>query len=309
MKKFILSFVFAGVVVYMIAFPESAYSAASEAVTLCISAILPTLFVFMVCSDFFVSAGIGKIIKKPFSRFMRPVFSIGGAGALALALGLVSGYPVGAKCVCNLYEKKDITKNEAERLLGFCNNCSPIFVIGSVGTVMLKSKDLGYILCSVHIVAAIICGMVLRLFRKENPYELMHRDEIGSVSISLIKAVTDSVKNSLFSVLTVCAYTVLFSQIISMVYFIFGQNFITYVLGGIIEITNSVSKTALSGESIKLILPAISFMLGFGGMCVHLQTAAIVKNTNLSLKLYIAGKIMHGIFSFIITFALTRIIM
>ncbi len=309
MKKFILSFVFAGIVVYMIVFPESSYNAASEAVALCINTILPTLFVFMVCSDFFVSAGVGKIIKKPFSRFMMPLFSIGGAGALALALGLVSGYPVGAKCVYNLYKNRDISKNEAERLLGFCNNCSPGFIIGSVGTAMLVSKDFGYILCGVHIMSAIICGMVLRLFRKEKTQEIINESAQSSVSINLVKAVTDSVKNSIFSILTVCAYTILFSQIISMVYFIFGKNFITYLLGGVIEITNSVGKMALSGESIKMILPWISFMLGFGGMCVHLQTVAIIKNTDLNLKIYIIGKIFHGLVSFVITFALTRLIM
>lgn len=308
MKKFILSFVFAGVVVYMIVFPENSYNAANEAVGLCINTILPTLFVFMVCSDFFVSAGVGKIIKKPFSRFMRPLFSIGGTGALALALGLVSGYPVGAKCVCKLYESHDITKNEAERLLGFCNNCSPGFIIGSVGTAMLKNKDLGYILCGVHIVSAIICGMMLRLFKKENSHGIIENTQ-SSVSIDLVKAVTESVKNSLFSVLTVCAYTILFSQIISMLHFIFGQNFITYSIGGVIEITNSVRKIALSGASMKVILPLVAFMLGFGGICVHLQTAAVVKNTDLNLKIYITGKIFHGIVSFIITFALTRLIM
>lgn len=306
MKRIVLSAGFLCIVFYMLIFPESTYAAALDALLICAKALLPTLFVFMVCSNFFVLSGFGKIIKKPFEVVMQPFFGISGAGALAVALGLISGYPVGAVCVCGLYEKNDITKNEAERLLGFTNNSGPLFIIGSVGTVMLQNKNYGYFLCAVHIVSAVISGMVLRAFREKKS----GKEKISSSeSISLSDAVTESVKNALSGILTVCAYTVLFSIIISMWMFVAGKSPVSLFLSGMIEMSNAIQKLTAAGENIKNLLPQISFLLGFGGMCVHLQVMNVTKKHKLNLKYYFTGKCLHAIFSVIISFALTRVIM
>lgn len=306
MKKLFLSLFFLGLAFYMLIFPERAYDAASGALLLCAKAILPTLFVFMVCSNFFVLSGFGKIIKKPLSCVMQPIFGINGAGALAVVLGLISGYPVGAVCVCGLYEAKDITKNEAERLLGFTNNSGPLFIIGSVGTVMLQNKALGYFLCGIHIISAFMSGIVLRAFGRGKNCE---KQSNTSVSISLSEAIGDSVKNALLNVLTVCAYTVLFSVIISMIFFAFGENKLTLLLSGMVEMTNGIQKLSLTVENIKNILPQIAFLLGFGGICVHLQVMNVTKKANLNLKYYFLGKCLHAFFSALISFTLTRFVM
>ena len=58
------------------------------------------------------------------------------AGAFALAMGITSGYPVGAKVAKDLYNNKLCTKIEAERLLSFTNSSGPLFIIGTVGISM-----------------------------------------------------------------------------------------------------------------------------------------------------------------------------
>lgn len=60
---------------------------------------------------------------------MRPLFNVPGEGSYALLMGIVSGYPIGAKIIVNLKEKGICNKIEAERLLAFTNNSSPLFII------------------------------------------------------------------------------------------------------------------------------------------------------------------------------------
>lgn len=56
-----------------------------------------------------------------------------GSGAFALAMGITSGYPVGAKVASDLYKDNLCSKIEAERLIAFTNSSGPLFVIGAIG--------------------------------------------------------------------------------------------------------------------------------------------------------------------------------
>ena len=72
---------------------------------------------------------------------------------------------------------------------------------------------------------------------------------------------------------------------------------------GIVEITNgifAISSISLKKISINIILTA--FLLGCGGISVLLQVWSIVSKTDLSIKPYVIGKILHGIFAAVYTF-------
>ncbi len=59
-----------------------------------------------------------------------------GIGAYAFVMGIISGYPVGAKIVTEFKNNGECSKAEAERLLSFTNNSGPLFIIGTVGIAM-----------------------------------------------------------------------------------------------------------------------------------------------------------------------------
>ena len=81
---------------------------------------------------------------------MRPVFNVPGESAIALILGNLSGYPVGAKLACSMLENKQCTKIEAERIIAFTNNSGPLFIVGTVGVSMFYSKEIGLALLASH---------------------------------------------------------------------------------------------------------------------------------------------------------------
>ncbi len=132
----------------MITNPAACISAAKEALRLCAEVVIPSLFPFFVCSNLLIGLGGARVLSRYLSRWMRPLFGIPGAGALAVVLGVVSGYPVGADCVAELYASGECTKTEAERMLAFCNNSGPLFVMGAIGVGMLNNPKLAAILGS-----------------------------------------------------------------------------------------------------------------------------------------------------------------
>ncbi len=100
---------------------------------------------------------------------MRPLFHVSGACASAFALGFIGGYPVGAKTAISLYENGMCTKTEAERLLAFCNNSGPAFILGVVGAGVFASSRVGVLLYLAHAAASICIGILFRFTRPAQP--------------------------------------------------------------------------------------------------------------------------------------------
>ena len=109
-------------VVGMIMFPNVCMKEAEEGINLCITVIIPSLFAFIVCAKIIIKSGLAEKIGILTEPLMRPLFNVPGCGSFAFVLGILSGYPIGAKCAAELYENNMCTKAEAERLVCFCNN-------------------------------------------------------------------------------------------------------------------------------------------------------------------------------------------
>ena len=102
--------------------PKQSVSAAGDGVQLCLNVILPSLFPLFVLSTLCVDSGIIRALGTLMQPLMAPLFRVGGCCAGAFLLGIIGGYPVGARTAISLYESGQCSREEAERLLSFCNN-------------------------------------------------------------------------------------------------------------------------------------------------------------------------------------------
>ena len=124
-------------------FPDVSAAAAREGVALCLQTVLPSLFPFFVLSSLLVQSDVPRLLSRAMAGIMYPLFGVSGAGASALILGLLGGYPVGARTVAELYGRGEIAREEAEQLLAFCNNSGPGFFLGVCGTAVFGSARAG----------------------------------------------------------------------------------------------------------------------------------------------------------------------
>lgn len=284
--------------VILAVFPTYSLSSAKEALLLCSENIIPSLFPFFVLSQILINTGFAKYAGRLISPVMYPLFRVSGTGGIAFLIGLISGYPSGAKSVCDLYHSGDLSKEDAERLLPFCNNSGPLFIIGAVGLGMLKSFRSGVMLYIIHIFSAIIAGFISGLLHKKSNMNNTIRHTTHYASCSNFGAVfSESIKSSVISILNVCGFIVFFRSVTAPVSALFPQGITGGILKGIAEVAGGIS--ALSQTAINTYsLPVISFLLGFGGFCVSLQVMGIAKAESLSMKYYFPYKILQGILSF-----------
>ena len=288
----------------MIIAPVECVTAAQSAVKLCLEVVIPSLFPFFICSNLFISLGAAKLLGKYLSGIMRPLFGVSGSGALAMVLGVISGYPIGASCAVNLYSSGHCTKSESERLLTFCNNSGPLFVMGAVGIGMLCNQKLGILLYTAHVLSALATGLIFRSFGKEPQGAARSLPPAGTLKIkNAAAAVGTAVADSVDSILKVCGFVILFAVFAAALPSYNGSQFIYALL----EITGGV-KALLGFEYLgSFLLPMVSMFIAFSGVSVLLQVAAIVIPGGLSVRPYILGKLTQGIISFFLTMLLLLI--
>lgn len=294
MKRFfplILILVFAAL---LLAEPAKASTAAQEGMALCARTVVPSLFPFFVVTALLLRLGLGSLLRPLCAPVMMPLFRLRGECAAPLLTGFLGGYPTGARAVAQLYEQGSITKSEAERLLGFCNNCGPGFLIGFVGTQVLGSAAAGAALLLVHIAAALLSGLILcNLPGREEQYALPCR--LPGDRLSFPKAITEAVSGALTSTLGICAYVVVFRTAAALV----GTG-IPAVVSGALEMVGGIA--GLPEGTMGFV--AAAGLTAWGGLSVHCQTMAVVGE--LSMKYHTIGKLLQTAFAVILAVAVAQ---
>lgn len=322
-KKYFFTLLFLMFTLSLILFSASNLEAAQNGLKLWANSVLPTLFPFFIATELLCKTNFIQILGKFLNKFMKPIFNVPGESSIAIIMGFISGYPVGAKMVCNLYDNKICSKCEAERLIAYTNNSGPIFILGSVGVSLLGNVQLGKILLISHILSSLIVGFIFR-FWKKNQVDLTFRN-YKSESKSLIRVsnlgeiLGDAIKKSISTILLIGGFVVLFSVILSILSSLEILNCFAGILAkfgipyelsfsflsGIIELTNGIQIASSCYQALPV--PSIlvcSFLLGFGGISVLLQVFSIISKSKISIKPYLYGKTLQAFLSVILTYIL-----
>ena len=200
----------------LICWPKEISAAVQDGLGLCYNVIIPSLFPFFILSSLVVSLGLAGYLGRVLEPVMRPLFHVGGPCAAALALGFVGGYPVGARAALTLYENGECTKTECERLLSFCNNSGPAFILGVVGAGIFANSRVGVLLCLIHAAASVCVGLLFRFYRWGDKSSRAQRPSPPIAARRFSAAFTDAVKGSVTSTLNICAFVLCFTVIIRL---------------------------------------------------------------------------------------------
>ena len=311
--------------VFLILFSSDNLAAAKSGLLLWASSVVPSLLPFFIATELLGYTNIVSVLGKLLNRFMRPVFNVPGEGAFALIMGIISGYPAGAKIVCNLKEQGVCTAEECERLLAFTNNSGPLFIIGTVGVSLFSSSIIGFKLFFVHLVSCLLVGFLFRWWKCNKSFCFVgKRSNTATVNYvgfnNLGMFLSKSIQSAIHSVVIIGGFVVLFSVIVSMLnsskilsalctFFNPLLNLlkipVSYsgsIITGIIEVTNGVKLATIGQSPFSIII--CSFLLGFGGISVLLQVLSITSEAKISIKPYILGKFLQACFSAIIMYFL-----
>ncbi|MCI8762150.1 MAG: sporulation protein [Oscillospiraceae bacterium] len=305
----------------LVAAPGEAIAGAKDGLTLCFNVIVPSLFPFFVLSSLVVDLGLAAYLGRALEGLMRPLFRVSGSCAAAVALGFIGGYPVGARTALQLFQQGLCTKTEAERLLSFCNNSGPAFILGVVGAGVFGDSRVGLLLYLTHALASLIVGLLFRFYGGQDARQSSRSSRAKPIqAVTVPAAFTGAVTRSLQSTLNICAFVVFFSVVLQLLtaYGVFTAlarllalagfqaEWARRLVAGLLELSSGVS--SLRGEAqLAGRVSMAAFMLGWAGLSVHCQVLSFLVDSGLSARTYLAGKLCHGLIAAGLTWCLTRL--
>ena len=134
-------------------------------ISLFFKAVFPGLLPFMFLSKILVQLDISSLFK-PLNKITNRFFGINHNGFYAFFMSCISGYPIGAKITNDLYRSNYISDNETTKVAILSSTSGPIFVIGTVGALMLDNIKYGIIIYISNILAVILYSILLNLSTK-----------------------------------------------------------------------------------------------------------------------------------------------
>lgn len=285
MRKKYFSALFAGIgFLVLILDTKTALSGAAEGIRLCLQTVIPSLFPFLFLSVMLTSAFSG--LEIPFLRPLCRLLRIPNGGESLLVVGLLGGYPVGAQCVAEAVRSRHISRENGKRMLAFCSNAGPAFLFG-IGANLFEQKWMCWALWGIHIASALLVGLLMP-GGTNTPVK-----QFDTSACSL----TEALQRSLRVIATICGWVLIFRVLLA-----FCTRWFLWLLPvwaqclicGILELANGCCGLSQLGDvSQRFIL--CSLFLGFGGLCVTMQTYSVTAGVDASL--YLPGKLLQALLS------------
>ena len=279
----------------LIFLPEVTSSGVIEGLRLCGTAILPALFPFFICTNLIGKLGLSRKLSEVLRPLTRRLF--GCDAAAPLVLGLLGGYPAGAKAAAGLYQSGELDRDSAVCLLRFCNNSGPAFIFGVMGSRVFGSVRTGLLLYAVHLLSALLCGLLTK------PAHAIVQKSPPPKKLPFASAFTESVRDAGASAFQVCLFVTVFSAISALFRLLPIPEPLRPLLIGMLELSGGANALAAAAlpDGVKLI--TASFLLAFGGISIHAQTKALLLDAGLPDAPVLLPKLLHALLAALLTAA------
>jgi len=272
--------------------------------SLCINNLFPSLIPFMLLSNILINYNFIDDLSDMLKNITTKFFKVNKNCSFALVMSILSGTPSNAKYLKDLYDNNLINNADIEKCLKFCHFTNPIFIISTIGYTFLNNKKLGLIILISHYTSSFIIG----LFNKKSKNLKISNINITSNKnnfISILKSSINSTIDTLLLILGIITTCIIITTIINNIFNI-SDNY--KFLFGIVEITQGLKYLSLSNLNIDIKTIISSFLISFGGICIHMQVFSILNNKKIRYLPYFISRIIHGVLSSIITYFLINII-
>ena len=303
-KKPLLLSLFTALTLSMLLESEKAFSLSLAGLNLWFEKMIPTLLPFMILSGILIRMNLSDSFARLFAPLLRPVFRLSDSCLYVLVIGFLCGFPMGARVTAESLQHGKLSKREASLMLAFCNNIGPIYFSGFVLTLFPAAKPLPF--WAGMYLLPLLYGLFLRRMVYRDipcPVPAAGRCVLSSASRassalsgrSLMAQTQEAVTSALVSQASLGGYMILFNLMNLLPdLFLPAKAVLPRVLCGcLLEITGGLSRLDPSDAFWAFVL------LPFGGLSCIFQTYSMIRDTGLSLRLYVFHKCVQTMLTFV----------
>ena len=297
---------------FLLRYPQEALSASRDGLGLWLNALIPTLLPFLILTGFLIRTGTADKLTAPARSFWKICIGITPFGAYALILGLLCGYPMGAKITSDMYRHGKIGKREAEYLLTFTNHASPAFISTYLVHICLNDQADRENVYLILFLSAFLTMLFFRfiIFKNHTVEEkngLKPKME-PSKACSLGTLLDTSIMNGFETIARLGGYILLFSILSALVrhYWKSGAPALCLLLGTL-ELTTGLHFLSQAALPFGVTYILAMAMTSFGGLCILAQTKSVL-HKELSVAPYICAKCVNAVMTAVIALIFLKIV-
>ena len=288
-----------------LAFPARYTGLVLEGATLFAVCVMPATLPFLFLTAVLTRQRAYQRAAGKLSPLARKAFRISGAGGLCAVLSALSGYPVGARTVYDLFSLGAVSKQETFRLACLSSTSGPMFLVGAVGAGMFQSSALGWILFASHLSGVYLVCFLMRFAVKKSASA-----EVPALSFG--KNDSNPLTDSALSVLAVGGAIAIFYAFSGILRDALGwagleNGFLSATVTGLIEMTSGCKLCADIGGIYSVALSA--FLVTFGGGCVLIQQTVFLSRAGVKTFPFMAVKFLQGCVAALIALGLSAAVL
>ncbi|MDR1464537.1 MAG: hypothetical protein LBJ11_04475 [Oscillospiraceae bacterium] len=283
--------------VVLLFFAPTAAQGIRDGLLLCAQVMIPTLFPFLVLSSLLAGLGTNSGESKLLRWLMWTLLRQPPAAAGMILLSFLGGFPTGAQAIVLGMERGSLRPAQAQRLLLFCVNAGPAYLIGAVGSSLLGSRRAGLVAFLSLLAAGLVIGILTRFLSDsdaqspEKNNSKPEKQQPTLPSLPFDKLLLQSLTQAIAAMLQICAWVVLFSCICALLVLL-PENFrsASAALSCLLEVTSGCVRAVRLGVP----LPVICAVVAWSGLCVHCQILGNIRKTGLRMSWFWAARAMHA---------------
>ena len=277
--------------IFLIYNPALCTLGAAKGLSLWYKQVLPTLFPAMAAASFLISR---KSIQAALKHLPFPA-------SAAFLSGLLCGSPMGALTCSGLYASKLLSQWSARWVVCFVQLPSPLFLSGFVASTLLalpaKMRFI-FLLCAyLPFLASFLLCTLLFLLKPAAKYSISLEKDIQKAA-SPEPSLNDICDTCLLLLVRIGVLLMFFSILSEFLNSAAPQSAVQTILIGMLEMTTGISKiSSLNTLSLRYKSAICLFLLGFGGICVHIQVRQAWQQSDFPIFRYILVRFLFGLCS------------
>ncbi|WP_336779603.1 nucleoside recognition domain-containing protein [Paenibacillus illinoisensis] len=308
-------------VVAVVVSPKDAFDASIQGLDIWWKIIFPAMLPFLMLSQMLTAFGFTDALGVLLGPLMQRWFRLPGEAGLALAVGMCGGFPAGADTASRLVRDQQITGKQAIILVAAAHFTNPMMIILVIGAAFLHQPAAGYFLLIIHWLSGWIAAMIAIRFNRSHQkqsttvsppkrsqhqglwFQMMNaaREAQARDGRGFGKLLGDTVSHAVQTLMMTGGYIIGFAVFIRLLGLYITPGSSAALWPSVLEVHLGTYHLSQTPWAPLLTISLIAAVLGWGGLCSHLQVSAVMKSAGMAGKCMIyfaAVRLIHALTAF-----------
>ena len=313
LKKLFLTFTVIAIAATVLINSDAVRTSVANAIDACLNSVVPSLMTFMTVATFIADSDCADVLAKAFGRTVRLLFNLPQNCTKAVLLSMLGGYPCGAKIISDMLKNGETDSKTAQRMLRFCINASPAYIVSAIGIGLFNSARIGAMICFSHLASSLLIGIVFR--GRKIPERPPSKPKRAKLSECFVKSVLDSTN----AMLCISGFVITFSVVLTLL----DETGITR---GFCSLLQPITHNAETSRSVLYLLfdvvagsrscidcPPLTALLlcsaavSLGGMSIWAQAAFYLSGQKINFFDLVFFRLLHAVLTAAATYIIINI--